>query len=511
MSAGVTLSRTQRNVVAGAAILASTLQTLDTTIANTALPTMQGALSASHDQIAWVVTAYAVAAAIGTAPTAWLAERFGHRRVFALSILMFTVTSLLCALANTVQQMALVRFLQGLAGAALMPLSQAILALIFPPELRARAFAAWILGALLGPILGPVLGGWLTEEYNWRWIFLMNLPLGLMTAAVIWTALPDLGAAGRPRFNVVGFLLLTVAVGCLQLVLDRGHAEDWFASPEIVAEAALSAGAFYFFVIHMLRSREPFLPLALFRDRTFTVSLLLAMVAVGLLFTIVMLMPTMLQTVYGYPVLTAGLVSTPRGFGVIVATVIVTRYLRQLGTRNMAAAGLACIGISMHACTGFSLDTTTFTFVWTAVLQGFGVGLAITPLQVAAFNALPAQLQTHGATVFGLGRNLGGSLLISIMVTQLARYGQSLHERLTEHVTVFDTPSATLPGLWNWSTTAGAGMIEHEVARQAVMLAYLNVFTVLSIIAFVAIPLVLLLREPKAAPGGQATPPPVAD
>jgi DHA2 family multidrug resistance protein len=510
VSAGVQLTRARRNLVAGAAILASTLQTLDTTIANTALPTMQGALSASHDQIAWVVTAYAVAAAIGTAPTAWLAERFGHRRVFALSILVFTATSLLCALATNAHQMALVRFLQGLGGAALMPLSQAILALIFPPEARARVFAAWILGALLGPILGPVIGGWLTEEYSWRWIFLMNLPLGLMTATVVWTALPDLGVGGRPRFNVAGFLLLTVAVGCLQLVLDRGHSEDWFSSPEIVTEAVLSAGAFYFFVVHMLRAREPFLPLALFRNPTFTGSVVLAMIATGLLFTIVMLMPTMLQTVYGYPVLTAGIISTPRGFGVIAATIIVTRYLRLLGTRNMAIAGLACIGISMHACAGFSLDTNTFTFVWTAALQGFGVGLAITPLQVAAFNALPAKLQTHGATVFGLGRNLGGSVLISIMVTQLARYGQSLHERLTEHVTVFDAPTSTLPGLWNWGTTAGASLMEQEVARQAVMLAYLNVFTVLSIIAFAAIPLVLLLRRPEVAPDSRP-PPPAAD
>lgn len=512
MTTELQLSRGRRNLLAGAAILATAVQTLDVSIANTALPTMQGSLSASQDQIAWVVTAYAVAAAIATAPTAFLAARFGHRKVFALSMALFTLFSVLCGLAASVHALAVLRFLQGLSGAALMPLSQATITMIFPPEQRSRAFAGWMMGVLLGPILGPAVGGWLTEEYSWRWIFLINIAPGIAAFLAIWLGMPDQHRATRPRLNWTGFLLLSVAVGCLQLVLDRGQTEDWFSSREIVIQASLSATAFYFFAIHMVRSPEPFLPLEIFRNRTFVVAAFLAMIATGLVYATMTLTPAMLQTVYGYPVAEAGLLASPRGVGAIVAMAVISRYGNRLGPRRMAVAGLVIMAASFHMMTGFSLDTGARTFVWVAVVQGIGIGFVFTPLQIAAFNALSASLQTYGATLFGLGRSLGGAVFISVMVTQLARLSQRLHERLAEHVSTFDTPTALLPELWNWGTTAGAGLIEREVARQAVLLAYLNVFTIMTFVALAALPLALLLREPKHTPAPGTLPAPaVAD
>jgi DHA2 family multidrug resistance protein len=491
------LSRGRRNVLAGAAILATAVQTLDVSIANTALPTMQGSLSASQDQIAWVVTAYAVAAAIATAPTAFLAARFGHRRVFALSMALFTFFSVMCGLATSVHALAVLRFLQGLSGAALMPLSQSTISMIFPPEQRSRAFAGWMMGVLLGPILGPAVGGWLTEEYSWRWIFLINIVPGIAAFSAIWLGMPEIRSATRPRLNWTGFLLLSVAVGCLQLVLDRGQTEDWFSSPEIVTEAVLSGAAFYFFAVHMLRSPQPFLPLEIFRNRTFVVAVCLAMIATGLVYATMTLTPAMLQTVYGYPVAEAGLLASPRGLGAIVSMLVIGRYGARIGPRWLVSCGLLIMAAAIYAVTGFSLDTDAAAFVWTGVAQGMGIGLVFTPLQVAAFNALSSNLQTYGATLFGLGRSLGGAVFISIMVTQLARFSQRLHERLAEQVTTFETPVARLPELWNWGTTLGAGLIEREVARQAVLLAYLNVFTIMTLVALAALPLVLLLREPK--------------
>ena len=513
MTSRVALRPAQRNLIAGAAIMASALQTLDITIANTALPSIQGSLAATQDQIAWVLTFYAVAGAIMTPPTTWLAERFGHRRVFATSVATFTLLSVFCGLAGSVEQLAALRFLQGLSGAAIMPLSQATLMLIFPPESRSRAFALWMMGTLLGPILGPTIGGYVTEEYNWRWIFLMNIPFGVAALVPILTLMPERRAAAKPHFSVAGFLMLSVAVGSLQLALDRGHRNDWFESPETIIEAALCVTGLYLFVLHIRHSRQPFLPRELFLNRTFVTGVVLASLASGLLMATMMLAPALLQHVFDYPVAEAGLLASPRGLGAVVATVVVARYGNRVDGRLLVTAGILMIALSLWISTGFNLNTTPLIFVETSVLQGVGMALMFGTVQVMTFNALSVPMQTHGATMFSLGRYLGGSIGMSLMTTMLARGTQQMHERLGENITVFSDHGALVSGAWDWSTTAGAAALEREITRQAMMIAYLNDFAILTLATLVALPLVFLMRDSRrtAAKSGAAAPPIVAD
>jgi DHA2 family multidrug resistance protein len=498
----VALSRGERNLIAGAAIMASALQTLDMTIANTALPAIQGSLAATQDQIAWVLTFYAVAGAIMTPPTTWLAERFGYRRVFATSIATFTLLSVFCGLAGSVTQLAILRFLQGLSGAAIMPLSQATLMTIFPPEARARAFAMWMMGTLLGPILGPTVGGYVTEEYNWRWIFLMNIPFGVMAVLPILALMPERRPDVRPRFDATGFLLLSIAIGSLQLGLDRGHRNDWFESTETVIEAALCVTGLYLFVLHLRRTREPFLPRELFRNRTFITGVLLAALVSGLLMGTMMLAPALLQHVFDYPVTVAGLLTSPRGLGAVFATVIVARYGARLDGRILLTAGILLIALSLWYSMHFSLNTTPEIFIATSVLQGVGMALMFGTLQIMSFNALSVPMQTHGATLFSLGRYLGGSVGMSLMTTLLARNTQQMHERLREHVSVFDDPSTMLPQAWDWSSAPGAALLDHEITRQAMLIAYLNDFAILMWVTLAALPFVLLMRAAKRPPPG---------
>ena len=503
MNAQVALGRGERNIIAGAAIMASALQTLDLTIANTALPEIQGSLAATQDQIAWVLTFYAVAGAIMTSPTTWLAERFGYRRVFATSIATFTLLSVFCGLAGSVTQLAILRFLQGLSGAAIMPLSQATLMMIFPPEARARVFAVWMMGTLLGPILGPTVGGYITEEYNWRWIFLMNIPFGIVAVLPIMALMPEHRTPLKPRFDTRGFLLLSIAVGSLQLGLDRGHRNDWFESAETVVEAALCVTGLYLFVLHLRRAEQPFLPRELFHNRTFVTGTLLAALASGLLMGTMMLAPALLQHVFDYPVIEAGLLTSPRGLGALFATIVVARYGARLNGRMLIIMGILLIALSLWYSMRFSLDTTPEIFVATSVLQGVGMALMFGTLQVMSFNALSVAMQTHGATLFSLGRYLGGSVGMSLMATLLARNTQQMHERLREHVTVFEDPSTMLPQAWDWSSLPGAMLLDHEITRQAMLIAYLNDFAILMWAILAALPFVLLMREAKR-PAGSA-------
>ncbi len=488
-------------------MLATFMQGVDTTIANVALPHMQGSVSASQDQIAWVVTSYIVAAAIMTPLTGWLAGRFGIKYVFFISVIGFTLASVLCGAAVSLTQLVLFRLLQGVCGAALVPLSQAVLLQINPPERHARAMAVWGMGVILGPIIGPALGGWLTDNYNWRWVFFINVPFGILAAGGIMIFIREARHAHREAFDWFGFVTLSLAIGALQMLLDRGELKDWFGSTEIWIEATLAGLALYLFVIHTVTAGErSFLNRDLLRDANCVVGTVL-MFLVGLpLYGTMTLLPTMLQDLMNYPVLTTGLVTAPRGIGTMVAMIVVARMAGRIDTRLILLVGLMVTAVAMWQMTGFSLYMGTGPVISTGVLQGFGLGLVFTPLSIITFSTLPRHLLTQGTAIFSLMRNIGGSIGISIVEALLDQNTQKVHSRLVEHLRP-DNPMAQAPHMpapYSLTIPSGVAALNAEATRQAAMVAYIDDFLLMMILVVIALPLILLLRRPRTPRGGAA-------
>jgi MFS transporter, DHA2 family, multidrug resistance protein len=485
---------TQRMLITVSVMLTSVIQTLDNTIANVALPRIQGSLSATQDQMAWVLTSYIVAAAITIPLSGWLAGQFGRKRVFLISVAGFTVASMLCGMAQTLPQIIAARLLQGMCGAALVPLSQAVLLDINPPERHARATAVWVMGVTIGPIIGPALGGWLTENYNWRWVFYVNVPIGILAFLGILSFLPK-ATVHRSRFDFFGFASLSLAVASLQVMLDRGQLKDWFSSTEIWIETGIAAVAFYLFVVHMLTSRKPrFVSPALFKDRNFVIGNVFFFVVGAILFSTLALLPPLLQDLMNYPVVTAGLVTAPRGLGTLLSMFIVGRLHGRVDIRVIIGAGLAMSAVASWMMTGFDLQMNSTTLVWAGVLQGVGVGLVYVPLAAATFATLSPNLRNEGTSIFSLSRNLGSSIGISAVTTLLTRNTQIMHASLGGHVSRFNPLlRAQLAGgaptpqtLAQWNAT---------VTQQAAMIAYNNDFQLMMLLSVACIPLLFLLRK----------------
>jgi DHA2 family multidrug resistance protein len=481
-------------------MLATFMQGVDTTITNVALPHMQGSLSASQDQIAWVVTSYIVAAAIMTPLTGWLAGRFGIKYVFLISVIGFTLASALCGAATSLVQLVVYRLLQGGCGAALVPLSQAVLFQINPPERHAKAMAVWGMGVILGPIIGPALGGYLTDYYDWRWVFYINLPFGALAAIGIAVFIHETRHGHRDAFDWLGFGALSIAIGAMQMLLDRGELKDWFGSTEIWIEATIAALAAYVFIVHTVTASDrSFLNRDLLRDRNCMVgTLLMALIGIPLYGTMT-LMPLMLQNLMNYPVVTTGLVTAPRGIGTMIAMFLVARLVGRVDIRLIIMFGLLLAGISSWQMTGFSLQMGMGPIIISGVLQGFGLGFVFTPLSTVTFSTLPRQILTQGTAIFSLMRNVGGSVGISVVVALLAENTQTVHSRLIENLRP-DNPLANPPFLaapYSLGTTTGIAALNAEVTRQAAMVAYLDDFKLMMIIVLLAAPLLLLLRKPR--------------
>ena len=416
-------------------MLASIMQSLDNTIANVALPRIQGSVSATQDQMAWVLTSYIVAAAIMTPLSGWLAGQIGRKRVFLYSVTGFTVASMFCGLAQSLPQIVLARLLQGLCGAALVPLSQAVLLDINPPERLARAMAVWVMGVTLGPIIGPALGGWLTENYNWRWVFYINVPFGILAFLGILSFLPE-APIRKSRFDFFGFTALSVSIAAFQIMLDRGQLKDWFSSTEIWIEAAVAAVAFYLFVIHMLTTTGPrFVSPGLLKDRNFLTGNVFVFIIGVVLFATLALLPPLLQDLLNYPVVTAGLVTAPRGVGTLAAMFIVGRMIGKVDIRLIIGTGFALSALASWQMTGFDLQMDSATVVWSGLSQGLGTGFVYVPLAAAAFATLTPALRNEGTAIFSLTRNVGSSIGISVVNTLLTRNTQIMHSTLGEHVT----------------------------------------------------------------------------
>jgi DHA2 family multidrug resistance protein len=494
---------TSRLGVTVCAITATLMQALDTTIANVALPYMQGSVSASQDQIDWVLTSYIVAAAIMTPPTGFLAGRFGLKRLFLVSIAGFTAASMLCGMAQSVTQIVLFRVLQGAFGAALVPLSQTVLLGAYPRERQGFAMALFGVGVMIGPVLGPVLGGWLTENYSWRFVFYINLPIGILALAGILAFLPESPRNPASKLDWFGFGTLSLALGALQIMLDRGEQKDWFGSPEIVIEAIIAAVAFYLFLVHTFTAEKPFVRPALFRDRNFAAGVLFVSV-VGLTYYASMaLQPPFLQGLMNYPVITAGLVMGPRGVGTMASMLIVGRLVGRVDTRFLLAIGLGLTACSFYQMTGWTPDISSGTIVGVGVIQGAGLGFLFVPLSAATLSTLPLEVRTEGAGLYNLFRNIGSSIGISVVNSLLTRNTQVNHADIVQHVTAvnraFESPSVA--HFWNPLTAAGRAALDAVVTRQAQIIAYIDDYKLLMIATLAVIPLLMVFRKPSS-PGG---------
>lgn len=490
-----------RGAITACVILAVIMQALDTTIANVALPYIQGSVSASADQINWVLTSYIVAAAIMTPPSGFLSAKFGRKRVLLTAIVGFVVASVLCGLAQSLNQIVAFRLLQGLFGAALVPLSQGILLDIYTVEERGSAMALFGVSVMVGPVLGPVIGGWLTENISWRWVFYINVPIGALALMGIVVFVTETKIDALAKLDWFGFGMLSLAIASLQLFLDRGEQLDWFSSGEIIIEALVCASAFYLLLVHTFTAQKSFINPRLFLDQNFAVSMLFIFVVGVTYLASLALMTPYLQTLMGYPVMTAGIVMGPRGLGTMLCMFIVGRLIGKVDTRWLLAFGLGLTAWAMYDMTGWTPDVSQWTIVSVGFIQGAGLGFLFVPLTTIAFATLPAQMRGDGTGLYNLSRNIGSSVGISVVSALIVENTQSNHESIGAYVTpfnrMFDMAAAqSLSPL----TAAGRASLNELVTLQSTIIAYIDDFKLLMLMSLAVMPLVLLLRKPKAAP-----------
>lgn len=492
----------QKRMITLSIMLATIMQALDTTIANVALPHMQGALNATQEQTTWILTSYIVAAAIMTAPVGIMAARLGRKRLFIGCVVGFTIASILCGAATGLEEMVFFRLAQGVFGAALVPLSQAVLLDINPREKHGQAMAIWGVGVMLGPILGPTLGGWLTEYYSWRWVFYINVPIGIAAVMGMMTFMPETEKTPGRKFDILGFALLSLFIGSLQLMLDRGQSLDWFSSFEIRAEAVIAGLSLYLFIVHVATTRgQPFLDPAMFRDRNYTVSLGLMFVVGIILLASMALLPPFLQNLMGYPALLTGLVLAPRGVGVMIAMIIVGRLLQKIDARALILFGLLLTAYSLYMMSQFTIVMPTENLIYTGLVQGFGMGFVFVPLTTVAYATLPPHYRNDAAAIFSLSRNIGSSVGISIVIALLVRFTQVNHTELGAHILSFGNSAHLLAAMTESlplnGQAAQLAMLDAQVTQQAATISYLNDFILMMYIVILSIPLLAFIQTQK--------------
>ena len=482
-------------------MLATIMQTLDSTIANVALPHMQGTLSASQDQIAWVLTAYIIASAIATPLTGWLCDRFGQKNIFLASISGFTLASALCGMSNSLAEIVAARLLQGVFGAALVPLAQVVLMDINPREKQGSAMAVWGMGVMVGPILGPTLGGWLTDSYNWRWVFFINVPIGIIAFYGMWRYIrPDPGGR-HSRFDVFGFTTLSLALGATQLMLDRGQHNDWFSSTETWVEAVVAVVAATYFIAHtaLTPAKQSFVDYRLLKNQNYVTGLLFIFIVGLVLYATRALTPTMLENLLGYPVATTGLVTAPTGLGTMVAMLIAGRIIGKVDLRLTLLVGFLITAFALYQMAGYSLDLSESDIVWPGAIQGFGTGLVFVPLSAATFATLSSEMRAQGTALYSLVRNIGSSLGISLVQTLLTRNTVIVHAALAERVTsgssAWNKPAVA--GAFSVHAHGGAALLDRVVTQQAAMIAYIDDFWFMLFLTLLVTPLLLLIKPPR--------------
>lgn len=473
-----------RYLVILAVMTAAVMQVLDITIVNVALPHMMGSLGATPDQIRWVLTSYLVASVIIMPTTGFLVSRFGRKRVLIVSITGFVLASSLCGISQNLFQIVLFRLLQGVFGAALAPLSQAIMVDIYSPEERGKAMSIWSMGVVMGPILGPTLGGYLTEIFNWRWVFFVNVPIGIFSLLLCILVIRDPQQSQNHKiFDWQGFVLMALGIGALQYVLDRGNQEDWFSSPMIQVMTILAVISLVGFIIYSIKyGRDCFVNLGLFKDRNFAIAnILIGALGLGFYGTL-FVQPLVLISVLNYPTLDAGLVMAPRGIAAMVGMMFVGRIIQHVEPRLIAFAGLLLAAIGVYSSTFYSLNIDRWWVIWPGIVQGLGMGMALVPISTIAFKTIPRESMSEGAGLFSLMRVMGGSVGIAIASTILSRHTQIAWNHLAGNFYLFN------PALNRYLNTFHANLSElqamaslhRELGRQAFMVGVIDVFILIT-------------------------------
>lgn len=476
---------------------ATLLQVLDITIANVAIPHMQSTLGATPDTISWVLTSYIIASAVAMPITGWLSDRVGSRRLFIWSVAGFVLASMLCGMAQNLEEMVIFRALQGVAGAFIAPLSQAALLDTTRPSKQASIIALWGMGVMIGPILGPVLGGWITENWSWRWVFYVNVPVGALCLVILLAELPSRELVRR-RFDLFGFALIAVCLSCLQLLLDRGTHLDWFASTETWIYAFLILSSAWVAAIHFTTAPQPLFDRHLFANVNFVISLLFMLVIGVVMFATMALLPPMLQGLFAYDVVDTGMVLMPRGVGVLISMQLSGLLMRKgVDARWIVSAGFLIGAWSLWQMAGWSLDVDRYHIVISGLIQGLGIGLVFIPLNASAFATLPPRLRTDGSSLLNLTRSVGSSIGISVMMTLLSRNLQTSHSELAGHITPAITGMLDLSSLQRFQRYGEAGLqiADALVTRQAAMIAYIDDFWLMMWLSLASVPLVLLMRR----------------
>jgi DHA2 family multidrug resistance protein len=482
------------------------MQALDTTIANVALPYMQGELSASRDQITWVLTSYVIAAAIMTAPVGWIAARFSKKYFLITSVAGFTIASMLCGAASSLEEIVIFRLIQGVFGAALGPLSQAVMLDMYPPAKRGNVMAIWGMGVMLGPILGPTLGGVLTDAYSWRWVFYINVPFGIAACLMLAVFFKDTQRNSNLKFDWFGFTAFAVGLAALQLMLDRGTTKDWFSSPEIVIEAMVSGIGIYLFLVHMLTGKNTFIPVKIFKDRNFLGGMALMFVMGVILLASSALISPYLQNLSGRSVTQTGFLMVPRGFGVMLAMMFAGRLTLKTDPRLIMTAGAALLIWSLWAMTDWTPSVSEATISWVTFFQGVGMGLVFVPMNLVAFATLSPQLRTDGAGLTNLMRNIGSAIGVSLTSTILASSIQTIHAQLSSHASPFNRalgvngPSMQM----NPQIPFGLANLNSLLEYRAQVQAYANDFLFMFLISLPVFAVIWLMKRPSFAAG--ATP-----
>ncbi len=488
----------RRALIAGSTMLAAIMTTLDATIANVALPHIQSTLSASPEQIIWVVTSYVVAQAIATPLAGWLATRFGRRLVMAGSIAMFTMASAACGLATSLTSLVVFRFVQGVFGAATVPLSQATLLDIYPAEEYGKAMALFGVGSMLGGMAGPLIGGALTEYMSWRWIFLINIPVGMLASTALFVFQPN-SRTDRTPFDLFGFAALSISLASVQLMIDRGAMLDWFDSAEVCAEGLIAAVAFYVFAVHIATARDPYIKPALFKNRNFVIGVLVATGLGVLVFGALPIFGTMLQTMLGYPVLLAGMMMAPRSAGTAVAMLISGRLLGRVDARLILVTGIGITALAFWQMSGMTLETPTSLVLSSGFILGMGAGMLFVPLSTMAFTTLPTNLRNEGTAMVALFRFIGTSAGVTLMQAQILRNTAAVQTRLSEGIRPGNpVTDLALPNL-DFSQVESIAPLYGQMVRQALMVGYVDIYWAMYLLSVALVPLAFLMKQPKRA------------
>jgi DHA2 family multidrug resistance protein len=501
-------------LIAVSVMFATFMEVLDTTVVNVSLPHIAGSLSVSIDEATWALTSYLVANAIILPMTGWLAGMFGRKRLLMLSVVGFTAASFLCGLAPTLGTLIVFRVIQGATGGALQPLSQAVLLEAFPPQDRGKAMGFWGLGIVVAPILGPVLGGWLTESYSWRWVFYINIPVGI--GSIVMTKLfifdpPYLRQENR-SVDYWGIGMLAVGIGALQILLDKGQEEDWFASSFMVALAIISSVSLVALVWHELTTDNPVIDLRVFKARSYAIGVFLMTVVGFVLYGSLVLLPIMLQTLLGYPPLQAGIAMAPRGIGSFFMMPVTGWLTGRFDARKLLTTGLIVGGVTLLWLSRLNLQAGYWDIFWPQLIQGAGMALLFVPLTTVSMDPIPRERMGYATSLFNLMRNIGGSVGIALTGTMLARNSQSTTSMLGAHVTPYDAASQQAFAQTHAALVAGGAdtvtatnrtyaILFGMVQRQATMVSFVGIFQLLGILFIALLPLILLMKRPRGGSG----------